>query len=108
PIALGLLAAAVLLNVTGVLPLATAAFAAALGTVLFGCLRGTELRKAIDASVMLTIAAAFGIGGAVHARGLATAVGHATAGALPGAGPIFVLIVLYIVTAILTEIRSEE
>ncbi len=108
PIALGLLAAAVLLNVTGVLPLATAAFAAALGTVLFGCLRGTELRKAIDASVMLTIAAAFGIGGAVQASGLATAVGHAIVGALPGAGPIFVLIVLYIVTAILTEIVTNS
>src|SRR5690606_4688999 len=108
PIALGLLAAAVLLNVTGVLPLATAAFAAALGTVLFGCLRGTELRKAIDASVMLTIAAAFGIGGAVQASGLATAVGHAIVGAVPGARPIFVLILLYIVTAILTEIVTHS
>lgn len=108
PIALGLLVAMVLLNVTGVLPLATAAFAAALGTVLFGCLRGTELRKSIDATVMLTIAGAFGIGHAVQASGLANAVGHAIVAGLPGAAPILILVVLYMGTAILTEVVTNS
>ncbi len=103
PIALGLLVAMILLNVTGVLPLAAAAFAAALGTVLLGCLRGQELRKSIDLTVMLTIAGAFGIGKAVEASGLAAVLGHGIATALPGMGPIIVVAVLYMITVLLTE-----
>lgn len=108
PIALGLLVAMILLNVTGVLPLAAAAFAAALGTVLFGCLRGTELRKAIDATVMLTIAGAFGIGHAVQASGLADALGHGIVVSMPGVGPLVILIVLYICSAVLTEVVTNS
>lgn len=103
PIALGLLVSMIVLNVTGVLPLAAAAFAAALGTVLFGCLRGQELRKSIDLTVMLTIAGAFGIGKAVEASGLAAVLGHGIATALPSLGPIVVVAVLYVITVILTE-----
>ena len=108
PIAVGLLIAMIALNVTGVLPLAAAAFAAALGTVLLGCLRGQELRKSIDLTVMLTIAGAFGIGQAVQASGLAATLGHGIAAALPGFGPIIVVAVLYVITVLLTEVITNN
>lgn len=108
PIAIGLLVAMIVLNVAGVLPLAAAAFAAALGTVLFGCLRGTELRTTVDATVMLTIAAAFGIGHAVQTSGLADALGHGVVAGLPGVAPIFILMVLYVSTVILTEVVTNS
>ena len=108
PISIGLLVAMIVLNVAGVLSLAAAAFAAALGTVLFGCLRGTELRTTVDATVMLTIAAAFGIGHAVQASGLADALGHGIVAGLPGVGPIVILMVLYVSTLVLTEVVTNS
>ncbi len=108
PIALGLLAGMIILNVTGVLPLATAAFTAALGTLLFGCLRGQELRKSIDFTVMLTIAGAFGIGKAVEASGLASIMGHGLVTALPGFSPMIVVATLYVITVLLTEIITNN
>lgn len=108
PIALGLLVGMIVLNVVGVLPLATAAFVAALGTLLSGCLRGQELRKSIDFTVMLTIAGAFGIGKAVEASGLAGILGHGIVTALPGMSPIIVVAALYLITVVLTEIITNN
>lgn len=108
PIALGLLVGMVVISVTGVLPLAAAAFAAAIGTMLLGCLRGQELRKSVDLTVMLTIAGAFGIGKAVEASGLAAVMGHGIVTALPGLGPIIVVAVLYVITVLLTEVITNN
>jgi len=108
PIAIGLLLGMIVLNVAGVLPLSAAAFAAALATVLLGCLRGQELRKSIDFTVMLTIAGAFGIGKAVEVSGLASIVGHGIVTALPTFSPIVVVATLYVITVLLTEIITNN
>ena len=108
PVAIGLLVALIVLNVTGVLPLSAAAFGAALCTVLFGCLRGQELRKSIDFTVMLTIAGAFGIGKAVETSGLAAIIGHGIVMALPTVSPFVVVGALYLITVLLTEIITNN
>ncbi len=108
PIALSLLVGMIVVHLAGVLSLSTAAFTAALGTVLLGCLSGSELRKSIDLTVMLTIAAAFGVGHAVETSGLAAVMGHGVASALPGMGPIAVLVILYLITVILTEVVTNS
>ncbi|MEX0746674.1 MAG: SLC13 family permease [Rhodothermales bacterium] len=108
PIALLLLFGMVALNVTGILPLAAAAFAAALGMVLLGCLRGQELRKSIDVTVMLTIAGMFGLGKAVEASGLAGVLGHSIAAGLQPYGPLLVVAALYLVTVLLTELITNN
>ncbi|MEX0599245.1 MAG: SLC13 family permease, partial [Rhodothermales bacterium] len=108
PIALSLLAGMIGFHVAGVLSLAAAAFSAALGMVLLGCLRGSELRKSIDVTVMLTIAGAFGIGHAVDVSGLADVIGHGVASAVPNQGPLAVLILLYLITLVLTEIITNS
>lgn len=108
PIALGLMVAMILLNVLGVMPLAAAAFAAALGMVVLGCLRGAELRRSVDVSVMVTIAAAFGIGQAVEASGLASFVAHGIVQVVPSLGIFAVLVALYLATQLLTEIITNS
>lgn len=108
PVALLLLAAMILSNVLGLLPLATAALGAAMGMVLLGCLRSQELRRSVEVSVMLTIAAAFGIGQAVEASGLAATLAHSIATHALPFGPIAVLFALYMGTMLLTEIITNS
>jgi di/tricarboxylate transporter len=108
PVALLLLFGMVALNVTGILPLAAAAFAAALGMILLGCLRGQELKKSIDTTVMLTIAGMFGFGKAVEASGLADIIGHSIAVGLQPYGPLLVVAALYLVTVLLTELITNN
>ena len=100
---LAMLAILITLHIVGVLPLAAAAFAGALGMILIGFLRGAELRQSVDMGVILTIAGAFGIGHAVQASGLATGLGHTIAMILPGQHPLIALLFLYLGTMIVTE-----
>lgn len=108
PVALLLLAGMIGLNVTGLLPLTTAAIAAAMGMVVLGCLPGTSLRRSVDLSVLVTIAAAFGVGNAVEASGLAGALAHGLTDAAQGLGPLAVLAALYLATMLLTEIITNS
>ena len=108
PVALALLVGMVTVAALKVLPLVVAAFAAALGMVLTGCLSGTRARQSIDLSILLVIAAAFGIGSAVEATGLAAVLAHGIAGVAAGADPIVALILLYVATNLLTELVSNQ
>ena len=108
PIALFLLFGMIILNVAEILPLATAAFAAAMGIVLLGCLRGQELRRSVDVTVMITIAGAFGLGQAVEASGLAATIGHGIVSGLPNLPPIAIIAVLYVITVLLTELVTNN
>ncbi len=103
--ALGLL---ILLHIAGLLPLAAAAFAGALGTILLGLLRGPALRQSVDITVVLTITGALGIGHAVQESGLATGLGHAIATILPGQHPLAALLFLYLGAMIVTEIITNS
>lgn len=107
PIALSLLGVMIGVVVAGLLPLATAAFCAALGMVATGCLRSEGVTRALDATVLLVIAAAFGLGRGVEASGLAAlaASGVEQAGAL---GPVGLLVTLFVVTNLLTEVVSNS
>lgn len=102
---LGLL---ILSHIAGLLPLAAAAFAGALGTILMGILRGPALRQSVDITVVLTITGALGIGHAVQVSGLATGLGHAIATILPGQHPLAALLFLYLGAMIITEIITNS
>ncbi len=89
------------------MPLATATFAAALGMVVTGCLRGNALRRAVDVPVLLVIGAALGIGEAVESTGLAAlaAAGIETVSAL---GPVVTLLVVYLIANGLAELVTNK
>ncbi len=105
---LAILGLLILFHIVGLLPLAAAAFAGALVTILMGFLRGPALRQSVDITVVLTITGALGIGHAVQVSGLATGLGHAIAAILPGQHPIAALLFLYLGTMIVTEIITNS
>ncbi len=73
------------------------------------CVSATQARRSLELSVLLTIAASFGVGTALSKSGAAAAVAQLTIGLVPGAwGWIGVLGGVYILTWLLTELMSNN
>ena len=108
PIALGLTGAMVLAAATGLAPIVTAAFLAALLMVGTGCIRPAEAQRALNVQVLVVIAAALGVGTALETTGLATAVAQSVLSVTEPLGPAAVLVALYLLTNLLTEIITNN
>ncbi len=108
PIALGLTGTMVLAAATGLAPIVTAAVLAALLMVGTGCIRPAEAQRALNVQVLVVIAAALGIGKAIEATGLATAAAQGVLSVAEPFGPVVVLVALYLLTNLLTEIITNN
>ncbi|MCS4199704.1 SLC13 family permease [Salinibacter ruber] len=108
PIALGLTGTMVLAAATGLAPIVTAAFLAALLMILAGCIRPAEAQRALNVQVLVVIAAALGIGKAIETTGLATAAAQGVLSVAEPFGPMVVLVALYLLTNLLTEIITNN
>ncbi|MCS3634913.1 di/tricarboxylate transporter [Salinibacter ruber] len=108
PIALGLTGAMVLAAATGLAPIVTAAFLAALLMILAGCIRVAEAQRALNVQVLVVIAAALGVGKAIETTGLATAAAQGVLAVAEPFGPVVVLVALYLLTNLLTEIITNN
>jgi di/tricarboxylate transporter len=108
PLALGILFGMIGLVALGVLPLATAAFAAALGMVVTGCLRGPSVFRSLDGPVLLVIAAALGIGKAVEVTGLAEVAARGVEFIGGAAGPVGALAAIYVASNLLAELVTNK
>ncbi|MCS4198059.1 SLC13 family permease [Salinibacter ruber] len=108
PIALGLMGTMVLAAATGLAPIVTAAFLAALLMILAGCIRPAEAQRALNVQVLVVIAAALGIGKAIETTGLATATAQGVLSVAEPFGPVAVLVALYLLTNLLTEIITNN
>nr|WP_259049767.1 SLC13 family permease [Salinibacter ruber] len=108
PIALGLTGAMVLAAATGLAPIVTAAVLAALLMVGTGCIRPAEAQRALNVQVLVVIAAALGIGKAIETTGLATAAAQGGLSVAEPFGPVVVLVALYLLTNLLTEIITNN
>ena len=84
-----------------------AALAAAGLMVLTRCVSVTGVRQSIDWSVLLVIAAAFGIGGALQSTGLALHVATALM-ELAGDSPVQNLVMVYLVTVLFTAVINNN
>lgn len=91
----------------GFLPMITAALLAAFAVVVFGCLSIGEMRNAVDVSVLILIAAAFGVGKALDKTGAAEFIAALLVEAGAGLGPVGILAVVYLVTLLFTELMSH-
>jgi di/tricarboxylate transporter len=89
------------------LPMFTASLIAATAMIFTGCLSGAEARRSIELPVLLTIAAAFGVGEAVHRSGLDRALAGSVL-ALVSDEPGPALCALYLTTALLTELVTNN
>ncbi len=107
PVALALFLGMIGAAALGLLPLVTAAFAAALAMIATGCLRLDEARRGVDVPVLLMIGAAFGIGKTVEETGLAAAIAAAALSPLEALGPMAVLGGVYLVTTVMTELLTN-
>jgi len=108
PIALGLTGAMVLAAATGVVPIVTAAFLAALLMIVTGCIRAPEAQRALNVQVLVVIAAALGVGKALQTTGLAKAAAQSVLSVTEPYGPVAVLAALYLLTNLLTEIITNN
>jgi di/tricarboxylate transporter len=108
PIALGLTGAMVLAAATGLAPIVTAAFLAALSMIGTGCIRPAEAQRALNVQVLVVIAAALGIGKALQTTGLAKAVAQNVLAFTEPLGPVAVLVALYLMTNLLTEMITNN
>ena len=107
PRALGILALMVLISASGLLPIMEAAFLAAGGMIVSGCLTASRARSSLDLPVLVVIGASFALGNAMTVTGAADWI----VGGLLGIGdlsPWQVLILIYLVTAIFTEVITNN
>jgi di/tricarboxylate transporter len=91
----------------GILPMITASLLAASAVVVLGCLSVGEVRSVVDMSVLILIAAAFGVGKALEKTGAAGAVATVLVEVGALLGPVGVLAAIYLATAVLTELISN-
>ncbi len=105
----GLLALAVIaLSAFDVVPIFQAALGAAGLLVVLRVLSLGEARDAIDLNVIVLIAAAFGVGAAMEATGLAKEIAGLTTDAFGGLGNLGLIIALVLATVFVTEIITNN
>ncbi|MDZ7828907.1 MAG: SLC13 family permease [Halofilum sp. (in: g-proteobacteria)] len=108
PVALALLAAMVTVVTLGWLPMLHAALLTAAGMLITRCTGVERARTNIDWSVLLVIAAAFGIGAALQQTGVAAGNGARLLVDLAGASPWANLLAIYVATAVFTAIITNN
>jgi di/tricarboxylate transporter len=92
----------------GLLPILHLSLLGALALVATGVLTSSEARRSVDMSVIVVIAAAFGLGAAMANSGLATMVAGWLVETLGGFGPTGVLLGLVVATIVLLSIITNN
>ncbi|MDH5672059.1 MAG: SLC13 family permease [Myxococcales bacterium] len=103
-----LLTAMVISNALGLLPLLTAAMLTAFAMIVGGCLSASQARKAVDLPVLITIAAAFGIGTALDKTGVAAAIALGLAPTHAYFGSLGLMTAIYIATVVLGAVATSK
>jgi len=106
-VALAILGAMVAAASTRTLDILTASMLAAGLMILTRCCTGREARQSVDIPVLLVIGAALGIGEAMQTSGAAGAIAGSLID-LAGGNERLVLVALYLVTAIFTELITNN
>lgn len=107
PRALGILSVMVLLSASGALSILEAAFLAAAGMIVTGCLTASRARRSVDLPVLVVIAASFALGNAMTATGAATWIANSLLG-LGDLTPWLALALVYVLTALFTEMITNN
>ena len=96
------------LMISGVMPVVLSTMLTAVLMVLLGCLSTGDARRSIEWQVLITIAAAFGVGTALQNSGAATEIASAFVSSMQAWGPIAALAVIYLLGSILTELITNN
>jgi di/tricarboxylate transporter len=108
PLALGIAVAVVALAAMNILPIMASAILGCAALVITRCLKLEEAYEAIDWKVIFLLAGVLPLGIAMENSGMAEWLAKHSLGAVGHFGPVAVLAVLYLVTAVLTEFISNN
>ena len=92
----------------GFLPILEASLAGSLVLLLSRVLSPAEARSALEVDILITIAAAFGIGTAIEKSGLAAVLGSGIVGLAGSFGPTGVLLGVILATLLITELITNN
>jgi di/tricarboxylate transporter len=106
-VALGILLAMVVVAALGWLSMFHAALAAAALMLMTRCLRSSAARRSIDWSVLIVVAAAFGLGNALQVSGAAQAIAEGLMNAADGS-PFLALVVIYFATVLFSSVITNN
>lgn len=106
--AIGIFLLLVLLMTTGWIATEIAAILAAIAMIVFRCISSSDARQSIDWPVLITIAAAFGIGTALAKSGAAESIASALVSVTQPWGPIAALAAIFLFVSILTELITNN
>jgi di/tricarboxylate transporter len=95
------------LAVTGVVPIVVSAICSAAAMILFGCISFGRAKQSLDLQVLLTIAMAFRLGKVLNESGGAELMAGSILDAF-GDHPLALLVAVYIITVILTEMVTNN
>lgn len=107
-IAVVLFIALIGLMTTEFIPTLVAATLVAVLMVLFGCISPGDARQSVEWQVLITIAAAFGVGAALENSGAATAIATTLVGATDVWGPLAALAIIYLLGSVMTELITNN
>jgi len=107
PFALSVLASMVLLTSGGFLPIVEASLIAAGAMIVTGCITVNRARESLNLPMLVTIAAAFGLGNALVVTGASDWVVHGLM-LREDLAPWATLVLIYVLTALLTEVITNN
>ncbi|WP_313693319.1 SLC13 family permease [Halorarum halobium] len=107
-VAVGIVGAVVALAALGVMPIVVSALAGALAMVVTGCLRPPEVYDAVQWDVIFLLAGVIPLGIALESSGAASLLADAVVAAGDVLPPLVLLGVFYVVTALLTNVISNN
>lgn len=96
------------LMTTGAVPILISATLTAVLMVALGCISSSDARGSIEWQVLITIAAAFGVGSALHNSGAATVIANTLVESTAAWGPIAALAVIYLLGSLMTEVITNN
>jgi di/tricarboxylate transporter len=107
-IAAALITVLVVLMATGLVDTLVAAALTAAAMVFTGCISAGEARRSVEWQVLVTIAAAFGVGVALEKSGVSISVAEMLVEATSPFGPVAALVCIYLLASILTEMITNN
>jgi di/tricarboxylate transporter len=105
--AIAILAGMVALAASGLLTMLQAAIVAAAAMLLTRCVGGESARRSVHWTLLLSIAAAFGLGRALESSGAAAAIADRLLG-FAGSDPWAAFVLIYLTTTLFTEFMTNN
>ena len=102
------LIAVIVLVSLGVLPIVTAATAGCAVLILTGCLRPSEVYRAIDLSLVFILAGSLALGAALDKTGVTTVLAGWLAGLSHATGPFVVMAGFFFLAVVISELMSNS